>query len=41
LFLNRVVGHHREIAGTANWYNTVHNQAQDAFTHRHTLWATA
>lgn len=40
LFLNRVVGHHREIAGTANWYATVREQARDAFAHRHALWAS-
>ena len=39
LFLNRVVGHHREIAGTIDWYDTVRNQAHDAFTHRDALWA--
>lgn len=40
LFLNRVVGHHSEIAGTADWYTTVLDQARDAFTHRHVLWTT-
>jgi len=39
LFLNRVVGHHREIAGTADWYTTVVHQAEDVFAHRHELWA--
>jgi len=38
LFLNRVVGHHTEIAGTRGWYATVLGQAQDLFTHRHALW---
>lgn len=39
LFLNRVVGHHTEIAGTAGWYATVRDQAHDVFAHRHALWA--
>lgn len=39
LFLNRVVGHHSEIAGTIDWYATVRDQARDAFNHRHALWA--
>ena len=39
LFLNRVVGHHTEIAGTGNWYDTVVHQARDMFAHRHALWA--
>jgi hypothetical protein len=38
LFLSRVVGHHRQIAGSPGWYQTVLNQATDAFRHRHTLW---
>jgi len=38
LFLNRVVGHHREIAGTAGWYDTVVDQAFDTFRHRRELW---
>ncbi|MGH3907568.1 MAG: hypothetical protein ACRDTE_25835 [Pseudonocardiaceae bacterium] len=38
LFLNRVVGHHTEIAGITGWYTTVRNQAQDLFTHRHAVW---
>jgi hypothetical protein len=38
LFLNRVVGHHREIAGTARWYDTVIDQAFDTFRHRRELW---
>lgn len=38
LFLNRVVGHHTEIAGTTGWYTTVRNQAKDVFAHRHALW---
>lgn len=39
LFLGRVVGHHREIAGSADWYGTVVEQAMDLFTRRHLLWA--
>jgi hypothetical protein len=39
LFLNRVVGHHTEIAGTAGWDTTVRDQARDVFAHRHALWA--
>lgn len=39
LFLNRVVGHHSEIAGTAGWYSTVREQARDVFAHRRALWA--
>lgn len=41
LFLNRVVGHHREIVGTTTWYDTVRDQALDTFTHRHALWVSA
>lgn len=40
LFLNRVVGHHREIAGTADWYATVLAQGEDVFARRHELWAS-
>ncbi len=36
--VNRVVGHHTEIAGITGWYTTMRNQAQDLFTHRHAVW---
>jgi hypothetical protein len=39
LFLSRVVGHHREIAGRADWYGSVRDQAKDLFGHRLSLWA--
>lgn len=39
LFLNRVVGHHTEIRGTVNWYDTVRLQADDFFAHRASLWS--
>ncbi|GAA4638646.1 hypothetical protein GCM10023196_097200 [Actinoallomurus vinaceus] len=38
LFLNRVVGHHTEIRGTADWYDTVRQQTLDFFAHRASLW---
>ncbi len=38
LFLNRVVGHHSEIAGITDWYATVRRQAFDMFARRHVLW---
>ncbi|MGH8887197.1 MAG: hypothetical protein ACRDYX_18900 [Egibacteraceae bacterium] len=38
LFLNRVVGHHTEIAGTAGWYDTVRAQALDLYARRYRLW---
>lgn len=41
LFLSRVVGHHREIAGKLDWYQTVVDQAQDFFDHRQHLWPSA
>jgi hypothetical protein len=40
LFLSRSVGHHHEIAGKPDWYETVADQAQDLFDHRHDLWAS-
>jgi len=38
LFLNRVVGHHAEIRGTVDWYDTVRQQTLDFFAHRASLW---
>lgn len=38
LFLNRVVGHHTEVRGTVDWYDTVHQQTLDFFAHRASLW---
>ncbi|WP_326636323.1 glycosyltransferase [Streptosporangium sp. NBC_01755] len=40
LFLSRVVGHHHEIKGRADWYGTVRDQARDLFDHCRSLWSS-